>query len=116
MKTITYRYFRQEFNYLQERVDALCAGLGFHVQVCEINHPMDPIRLGVNWSAIGAVPADQAAACGAAITKAADCPFKDGLTLEVLDADGSLLGVETTFHTEWDGGGLALADFASPIK
>nr|DAT64022.1 MAG TPA: hypothetical protein [Caudoviricetes sp.] len=33
---------------------------------------MDPIRLGVNWSAIGAVPADQAAACGAAITKAAD--------------------------------------------
>ena len=39
-----------------------------------------------------------------------DCPFKDGLTLEVLDADGSLLGVETTFHTEWDGGGLALAD------
>ena len=46
MKTITYRYFRQEFNYLQERVDALCAGLDFHVQVCEINHPMDPIRLG----------------------------------------------------------------------
>lgn len=45
-----------------------------------------------------------------------DCPFKDGLTLEILDADGSLLGVETTFHTEWDGGGLALADFASPIK
>ncbi len=45
-----------------------------------------------------------------------DCPFKDGLTLEVLDADGSLLGVETTFHTEWDGGGLALADFASPVK
>lgn len=59
MKTITYRYYRQEFNYLQERVDALCAGLDFHVQVCEINHPMDPIRLGVNWSAIGAVPADQ---------------------------------------------------------
>ena len=54
MKTITYRYYRQEFNYLQERVDALCAGLDFHVQVCEINHPMDPIRLGVNWSAIGA--------------------------------------------------------------
>ena len=48
MKTITYRYYRQEFNYLQERVDALCAGLDFHVQVCEINHPMDPIRLGVN--------------------------------------------------------------------
>ena len=23
MKTITYRYYRQEFNYLQERVDAL---------------------------------------------------------------------------------------------
>ena len=45
-----------------------------------------------------------------------DCAFKDGMTLEVLDADGSLLGVETTFHTEWDGGGLALADFASPIK
>ena len=45
-----------------------------------------------------------------------DCPFKDGLTLEVLDADGSLLGVETTFHTEWDGGGLALADLASPIE
>lgn len=44
-----------------------------------------------------------------------DCAFKDGLTLEVLDADGSLLGVETTFHTEWDGGGLALADFSSPI-
>ena len=56
----------------QERVDALCAGLDLHVQVCEINHPMDPIRLGVNWSAIGAVPADQAAACGAAISKAAD--------------------------------------------
>ena len=72
MKTITYRYFRQEFHYLQERVDALCAGLDFHVQVGEINHPMDPIRLGVNWSAIGAVPADQAAACGAAISKAAD--------------------------------------------
>ena len=49
MKTITYRYYRQEFNYMQERVDALCAGLDFHVQVCEINHPMDPIRLGVNW-------------------------------------------------------------------
>lgn len=72
MKTVTYRYYRQELNYLQERVDALCAGLDFHVLVCEINHPMDPIRLGVNWSAIGAVPADQAAACGAAITKAAD--------------------------------------------
>ena len=43
MKAITYRYYRQEFNYLQERVDALCAGLDFHVQVCEINHPMDPI-------------------------------------------------------------------------
>ena len=41
-----------------------------------------------------------------------DCPFKDGLTLEVLDVDGSLLGVETTFHTVWDGGGLALADFS----
>ena len=35
MKTITYRYYRQEFNYLQERVD-------------------------------------QAAACGTAISKAAD--------------------------------------------
>ena len=68
MKTITYRYYRQEFNYLQERVDALCAGLDFHVQVCEINHPMNPIRLGVN----SAPMADQAAACGAAITKAAD--------------------------------------------
>lgn len=72
MKTITYRYYRQELNYLQERVDALCAGLDFHVLVCAINHPMDPIRLGVNWSAIGAVPAGQAAACGAAISKAAD--------------------------------------------
>ena len=41
---------------------------------------------------------------------------RNRLTLEALDADGSLLGVETTFHTEWDGGGLALADFASPIK
>ena len=35
MKTVTYRYYRQELNYLQERVDALCAGLDFHVLVCE---------------------------------------------------------------------------------
>lgn len=72
MKTVIYRYYRQEFNRLQNRVDALCVSLGFHVQVCEINHPTDPVRLGVNWSSIGTVPADQAAACGAAIAKAAE--------------------------------------------
>ena len=72
IKTVTYRHYRQEFDRLQECLDTLCEGLGFHVQVYEINHPMNPIRLGVNWSAIGTVSADHAAACGAAITKAAD--------------------------------------------
>lgn len=37
----------------------------------------------------------------------ADCPFKDGLILDILDADGRVVATETTYHTEWNGGGLA---------
>lgn len=37
----------------------------------------------------------------------ADCPFKDGLMIQILDASGSVIAIESTYHTEWNGGGLA---------
>lgn len=37
----------------------------------------------------------------------ANCPFKDGLMIDVVDKEGRLLFTESTYHTEWNGGGLA---------
>lgn len=37
----------------------------------------------------------------------ADTPIKDGLTLNVIDNKGNVLFTETTFYTEWNGGGQA---------
>lgn len=37
----------------------------------------------------------------------ADCPFKDGLMILITDKAGSVIATESTYHTEWNGGGLA---------
>lgn len=37
----------------------------------------------------------------------ASCPVKDGLTLNIVDSAGLLIFTETTYRTEWNGGGQA---------
>ena len=56
MKTVSYRVFAQALAKLQREI-----GKDRRIQIYEMDlFPGEPIRLGVNWSAIGTVPADEA--------------------------------------------------------
>ena len=46
--------------------------LGRYVHIYEENFSNEPIKLGVNWSAIGTVSADEAVEFAAKLTKAAE--------------------------------------------
>lgn len=70
MKTVNYYEYLKALKALRAEL-RIQAG-GCHVEVSELNTDEQPVRLGINWSSIGAVDTDTAKDFAAAIANAAE--------------------------------------------
>ena len=67
MKTVSYRTYQQTLSKLQREVSP-----ERHIYVYDMGNGFDePVQLGVNWAALGTVPADEAREFAEKLVKAA---------------------------------------------
>ncbi|MBR4545930.1 MAG: hypothetical protein IKO14_08190 [Oscillibacter sp.] len=71
MKTVSYRVYCQALSKLREKL-----GGDRRIEVYDMNGGFEAVRLGVNWAAIGTVPAAEAREFASRLMEAADAAEK----------------------------------------